>query len=74
MFSDYRHEKWTAESNGETLNFAEYLYYSARNYILPLICKVRGHEWIEDGYAGPDSGAMYMSCSRCGESHTHILY
>jgi hypothetical protein len=38
------------------------------------ICKIKGHDWHEDGYCGPDSGAIDMECKRCGESHHHQLY
>ncbi len=74
MFSDYRHEKWAAESNGESLNYAEYLYYSARNYILPLICKVKGHEWVDESEVHYDTGEICVTCTRCGESHWEILF
>lgn len=39
-----------------------------------VICRIWGHDWYEDGYAGPDSGHTWVECRRCGESHTTYLY
>lgn len=34
--------------------------------LLRLVCRVRGHKWVDCSYAGPDSGNMDMECERCG--------
>lgn len=38
------------------------------------ICREQGHDWVEEGDAGPDSGWIGATCSRCGESHHTTLY
>ena len=38
------------------------------------ICKYKGHDLEDHGYAGPDHGEMDMYCKRCGESWRHVLY
>jgi len=37
-------------------------------------CWLFGHEIIEGGYAGPDSGEITWECKRCGWSGSHTLY
>lgn len=37
-------------------------------------CRREGHDLIDEGYAGPDSGAIDMTCVRCGYSYHHQLY
>jgi len=37
----------------------------ARFAVLFLICKVRGHQLVDDGHAGPESGYMDVNCKRC---------
>ena len=37
------------------------------------VCKQYGHDLEDNGYAGPDSGAIDMYCHRCGGSwHTQL--
>lgn len=37
-------------------------------------CNWQGHDWEENGYANPDSGAIVMDCKRCGYHVSHTLY
>ncbi len=37
-------------------------------------CKLHGHDWEDDSWAGPDSGGMAGHCKRCGFSFEHTLY
>ncbi len=40
-----------------------------------LVCKIKGHDLVDNGYATPDSGCIQMDCRRCGYSYpTHWLY
>lgn len=45
-----------------------------RHYWLRLICKIKGHKWIDTSVATPDYGDMAMDCERCGASFYHSLY
>jgi len=38
------------------------------------ICRDEGHDWIEEGEGGPDSGWIGATCARCGYSHSVTLY
>jgi len=38
------------------------------------LCSWRGHKLVDEGWAGPDSGTIYLVCERCGWSYEHILY
>jgi len=38
------------------------------------VCRCKGHDWVDNGYAGPDGGAMEMDCRRCGAGFHHVLY
>lgn len=48
----------------------EILYMSA----MRLTCKIKGHQYIDDSHAGPESGTMSYYCKRCGDGHSEILY
>lgn len=37
-------------------------------------CRILGHDFEDEGYANPDSGAIIMVCQRCGLTHRHRLY
>lgn len=38
-------------------------------------CKADGgHKWEDKGWAGPNSGAIYMVCTLCGDEWHKILY
>lgn len=45
-----------------------------KHHALALVCRFRGHVWIEEGDAGPESGWIGATCSRCGKSFTKTLY
>lgn len=39
------------------------------------VCRFFGHNLVDNGsYAGPDSGAEYLICKRCGYTWHHIYY
>jgi hypothetical protein len=42
--------------------------------ITPLICKWKGHDIVDRGYGGPDSGCMDHECRRCGQYWSVPLY
>lgn len=37
-------------------------------------CERVGHLWEDDSFAGPESGYMGVSCTRCGYSEGSYLY
>lgn len=39
-----------------------------------LVCRVRGHVWVDNSYGGPESGCIDMHCARCGHSYYVTLY
>lgn len=41
--------------------------------IVNTLCRLRGHDWLVEGHAGPESGYEDFECRRCGEGH-HIVY
>jgi len=43
-------------------------------WLLSLLCKWRGHDWVDESYGGPDSGCMAGTCNRCGYSFHTTLY
>ncbi len=45
-----------------------------RHFIQSLPCRWKGHAWEDHGYAGPESGAIDMECSRCGKCFHVQLY
>lgn len=45
-----------------------------RYYIAAIICKIKGHDWKDNSYAGPESGYMGVECKRCGLSSGSHLY
>ncbi len=42
--------------------------------IRKLVCRIKGHDFVDTSYATPDTGAMGMECQRCGFGGTTILY
>lgn len=38
------------------------------------LCRIHGHEWVDDSYGGPETGCMAGHCSRCGHSFHTTLY
>jgi len=51
-------------------------YYTLKSRVLfYTVCKLKGHDLVDNGYATPDSGCIQMDCNRCGYSWpTHWLY
>jgi hypothetical protein len=43
--------------------------FSIIHLVSRIICKIKGHKWIDEGSAGPESGYIEMSCDRCGYSN-----
>lgn len=39
-----------------------------------LICKIRGHDLVDESSAGPDSGCVAYHCKRCGWGWCKVLY
>jgi hypothetical protein len=39
-----------------------------------VVCKLLGHDWVDESYGNSESGVISMYCSRCGESHRTVLY
>lgn len=37
-------------------------------------CAICNHDWCDDSHAGPDSGSMAGTCTRCGYSFSHTMY
>lgn len=51
------------------------LLYCVRDFWSRAVCKLKGHRWVDESFAEPDSGCIDMSCSRCGYSPgVHWLY
>jgi len=42
--------------------------------ILRIVCRWKGHRWVDTGHAGPDSGSMGANCTRCGDGWHITLY
>ena len=52
-----------------------WMWHGMRHLWARLVCKFRGHEWEDEGWATPDSGCIDMVCQRCGYSPgRHWLY
>lgn len=54
-----------------TFNFTV-IYFSYK--VKRRMCEKIGHKFVDEGYANPDSGAIVMSCRRCGWSSSLTLY
>jgi len=39
-----------------------------------IICRFKGHDYEDTGYATPNTGAMGLECRRCGHGGTTVLY
>ena len=39
-----------------------------------MLCAVYGHDWVDRGYGGPDSGCDDKECRRCGKYWSIPLY
>lgn len=43
--------------------------------VAPVVCLVRGHDLVDNGYATRESGCINVECQRCGYSYgTQWLY
>lgn len=45
-----------------------------RFYVMPLICRVNGHDLVDTSYAGPDHGDVAYECRRCNYQFRQPLY
>lgn len=42
---------------------------------LMFVCRVRGHDFADDGFGGPECGCIDIRCQRCGFGYgRHWLY
>lgn len=49
--------------------------HSLKYWLRYQICRMRGHDFADEGYASPDSGCIHMVCRHCGYSPgRHWLY
>ena len=65
------------EWGAETVHRARYFlafWAFLRQMVLVTICTHKGHDWVDESYGGPESGAMDMYCDRCGYHFHHQLY
>lgn len=46
----------------------------ARHYTMRAVCRLFGHEMVDESCIGPDSGTESHYCSRCGWSWEHTYY
>ena len=67
IWKDYILEKNVAMSCGESLNFAEYVWYSVRNWMVTERCKRYGHEYVSED-VNAECGSENLICTRCGDS------
>jgi len=75
---DCYHDKLQGEKKRIRPNRVDWLFQSVKfavhMRIATLICKHRGHDIVDNGYATPDSGVDDISCNRCGWGFYHIYY
>lgn len=65
--ADYQPENWEHSDEAVMISCKQSADYQH--------CRVHGHDMIDDGsYAGPDSGAECLVCTRCGYSWSHTYY
>lgn len=43
-------------------------------WVAMLVCRMRGHVWVDNSYGGPESGCVDVYCARCGHNHHVTLY
>lgn len=41
---------------------------------IKLICKYKGHKWIDESYGTPETGCVAGTCIRCGYHFHQTLY
>lgn len=77
MIDDYRYGVYAYIHESGHSRFKAHLL-SARDTLrwvaAVVICRIKGHEWVDESYGGPESGAMAGRCERCGHSFHHQLY
>jgi hypothetical protein len=44
------------------------------NWLLSAEAAVCDHEWVAEGYGGPESGWIGGECSKCGTTYHYTLY
>ncbi len=54
--------------------YVEAWYYHFRWLAQIMVCRFKGHKWVDDSSCGPDSGNMDHYCARCGHSIHYTLY
>ena len=62
---------------GKKATWAGYLYwltFGLRHWAAALICKIKGHNYHIEGHANGNTGGDYATCTRCGDSWSHIYY
>ena len=57
-----------------TFDFLYYIGWPIRDLIAQLVCRVKGHDWQDNSYGGPETGCIDMDCRRCGYGFHHTLY
>ena len=77
LIDDYRYGVYAYTHESGHSRFKAHLL-SARDILkwvkAVVTCRIKGHEWVDDSYGGPESGAMSGHCERCGHSFHHQLY
>lgn len=52
-----------------------YICFRIATFARALHCRISGHDLVDEGFAGPDSGCIEMVCKRCGYCYpTQWLY
>lgn len=44
----------------------ENIHFILKSHVIHYYCNVVGHDIVDEGYAGPDSGCIDLVCKRCG--------
>lgn len=71
----YSYETYFAHLDGYTYTLLHFVWeFFIQLYCLRFVCRVRGHDIVNDGWAGPESGGEDMHCTRCDWSFHHIYY
>ena len=74
---DYQLEKFVAEVRDQRGSYTilHYVLGLSLTGLRRLHCAVLGHDFVDEGHAGPDSGYTDVSCRRCGFGYgRHYLY
>lgn len=57
--------------NPSVLNF---LFMNFKYKYWDLVCKLKGHDWVDNSYGNPETGCIEMECKRCGYYFHETLY